>query len=175
MVFFGEPIGNIVLDCSSNRHQSAHVTDNEFILAVPEVINANKVTLIDFNYAEIFKEDAPKTLSVFSSINRFTYVDYILVLGSLTRKGLLTITVDENQSHASITDEYSYSSKISSSPEGIIMTNFEFSVELKDNDADNTLETVVLKYRNLTEFTLPDSTEIEGLTGSITYSVSYGV
>jgi hypothetical protein len=175
MIFFGERIGNLVLDCSGNRHQLAHVTDNEFKTAVAEVINANKASFIDINYSEIFKSDSPKPLSIFSAFNTFTYIDYTLTLGTLTRKGLLTLTVDADRTQVSVTDEYSYSSKISSTPEGIVMTNFEFDAELKDNDSDNEVETIVLRYRNLLNFILPDSTEIEGLSGNITYSVSYGV
>jgi hypothetical protein len=46
------------------------------------------------------------------------------------------------------------------------MTNFEFFAELKDNDADSGIETILLSYRN------PLS---GGATGSISYSISYGV
>jgi hypothetical protein len=46
------------------------------------------------------------------------------------------------------------------------MTNFEFKTELRDNDSDSGIETVVIFYKN------PIST---GALGNISFDVSYGV
>jgi hypothetical protein len=51
-------------------------------------------------------------------------------------------------------------------PGGAMMTKFEFNAELKDNDADSGVDTVLLTYKN------PLAT---GATGTISYSISYGV
>jgi hypothetical protein len=45
------------------------------------------------------------------------------------------------------------------------MTNFEFNAELKDNDGDSGIETILLSYKN------PSS----GTTGNISFDVAYGV
>jgi hypothetical protein len=46
------------------------------------------------------------------------------------------------------------------------MTNFEFNAELKDNDADSGIDTILLSYKN------PLNT---GATGKISYNITYGV
>ena len=46
------------------------------------------------------------------------------------------------------------------------MSNFQFDVELRDNDTDSGVETIVLYYKN------PLTT---GQTGNISFDVSYGV
>ena len=46
------------------------------------------------------------------------------------------------------------------------MSNFQFDVELRDNDTDSGVETIVLYYKN------PLTT---GATGNISFDVSYGV
>ena len=46
------------------------------------------------------------------------------------------------------------------------MTNFEFKAELRDNDTDSGVETVVLFYRN------PIAS---GALGNFSFDVSYGV
>jgi hypothetical protein len=45
------------------------------------------------------------------------------------------------------------------------MSNFEFTAELRDNDADSGIETIVLSYKN------PLAT---GATGNISFDVAYG-
>ena len=72
--------------------------------------------------------------------------------------------VNDLKENVAIQDEYDYSVETSSS--GAIMTNFEFSAELKDNDTDSGIETVVLKYKNPI---------VTGSAGTLAYSVSYGV
>ena len=78
----------------------------------------------------------------------------------------MVITVDETLGEISFTDNYSYSTPLVTSSGGILMTNFEFQVELKDNDSDSGIETILVSYRN------PLAT---GATGTISFSVSYGV
>ena len=46
------------------------------------------------------------------------------------------------------------------------MTNFEFGAELKDNDSDSGIETIILLYKN------PIA---GGYNGSLSFDVSYGV
>ena len=66
----------------------------------------------------------------------------------------------------SLSDQYEFSDISSSSQGGKIMTGFEFKAELRDNDTDSGIETVVLFYKN------PIAT---GALGNISYDVEYGV
>lgn len=166
IVKFGESSGNAVINCTSNRHQEGGFTAVSTKYAITEVENANRTSLMDMNYDDIFLSDGFKPLSVFSALNRYTYIDYILQLGDHARAGQIVITVNESLGELSFTDNYSYSTLYSSTPEGILMTNFVFNVELKDNDGDSGIETLLLSYRN------PRSS---GHTGTISYSISYGV
>jgi hypothetical protein len=165
-VYFGESFGNAVLDCSSNRHQVGAITALTTVGAVGEVFNSSKASFVNQNYSDISLSDSFRTLAVFDATSKYTYIEYSLRLGVHTRRGQLAITIDDDFEHASITDNYSYSPELQTSPGGTRMTSFQFSVELKDNDADSGIETLVLSYMN------PLST---GTTGTISYTVSYGV
>jgi hypothetical protein len=174
-VYFGESFGNSVTDCSSNRQQSGGITSLTTIDAVTEVYNGSYVSLTNYNYAEIFLSDSFRPLAVFSAFNKYTNIDYCLKLGGglqYTRYGRLTIVIgddlagSESVSEVAITDSYQYSPSTPTSPGGALMTNFEFFAELKDNDADSGIETILLSYQN------PLS---GGATGSISFSISYGV
>jgi hypothetical protein len=65
-----------------------------------------------------------------------------------------------------ITDEYQYSPSLITSPGGSLMTNFEFTAQLKDNDLDSGIDTVLILYKN------PLAT---GSIGTISYQIAYGV
>jgi hypothetical protein len=166
IIEFGDSFGNVVKDCSFNRHQAASIVSFNTIAAIGEVSNSNKTDLIDRNYSQIFLSDSFRPLAVFSALNRFIKIDYTLILNGHTRKGILELAIDQDLSTISIADHYGYSALTPSAPGGALMTNFEFSVELRDNDLDSGIETVVLYYRN------PLSV---GFPGHITYSISYGV
>jgi len=166
MVKFGEKNGNAVIDSTSNRHQAAGFTAFNTTPAITEVENAARVSLIDMNYEIIYLSDGFKPLSVFAAFNRYTYIDYVLQLGDHSRAGQIVVMVTESVGEFTFSDNYVYSSPSSSTPEGILMTDFIFNVELKDNDGDSGIETLLLSYRN------PLSS---GQTGTISYSISYGV
>lgn len=166
IIEFGENFGNVVDRCSFNRHQAASIVSVNNIPGISEVFNSNKTDILDRNYSEVFLSDSFRPLAVFSALNRFVKIDYTLSLGGHTRKGILDLTIDQDLSTISIADHYEYSALTPSAPGGAIMTNFEFSVELRDNDADSGIETVVLYYRN------PLAT---GSSGNVSYSISYGV
>jgi hypothetical protein len=166
IIKFGEKSGNAVVNCTSNRHQAAGFTATTTKYAITEVENANRVSLVDMNYDDIYLSDGFKALSVFSAFNRYTYIDYILQLGDHARAGQIIIMVNESLGEFSFTDNYSYSTLYSTTPEGILMTNFVFNVELKDNDGDSGIDTLLLSYRN---------PQASGQTGTVSYSISYGV
>ena len=166
IVKFGEKSGNAVVGCSSNRPQEAGFTAVSTKYAITEVENANRTSLVDMNYNNIFLSDGFKPLAVFSAFNRYTYIDYVLQLGDHARAGQIVITVNESVGEFSFTDNYSYSTLYSTTPGGILMTEFVFNVELKDNDGDSGIDTLLLSYRN------PLSS---GQTGTVSYSISYGV
>lgn len=187
-VKFNEPFNNVVFDCSSNRHQSSAVVISPTVTGVVEFENASIASLVDRNYARIDKSDSPRVCAVFPASNRFIIIDYFLTLGSTirgqhSRLGKLVITIGDdisgteesngtfgpfpgNISDVSISDSYQYSPETSSSTGGALMTDFEFSVDLRDNDEDSGIETVVLNYVN------PVAT---GDTGTLSYSITYGV
>jgi hypothetical protein len=170
MVYFGEKTGNLVLNSISNRQQEAGITTSNLTPAVNEVWNGDKVSFIDRNIATLFISDSFRPLSVFSAFNKYIYVDYFMTLGSYSRVGTLIITLGDDITELSIADNYSYSSPGGSSPGTALMTNFEFTAELKDND-DNTgdsalaPDTVLLSYKN----------PLPGAQGTISFDVSYGV
>lgn len=165
IVVFGEKINNVVIDCTSNRHQEAAFADNSTTYAVVEVSNSNKTTLSDMNYSPIRKGELVG-LSVFSAYNRYTYIDYVLNLDVHSRVGQLVIVLDESRTNASITDNFTYSSNLALSPGGIVMTGFQFEISLLDLDLDSGSDTILLSYRN------PNAT---GAAGDIAYTISYGV
>jgi hypothetical protein len=86
-------------------------------------------------------------------------------VGSYSRVGKLTLTIGDDQNEVAITDEFQYSSALTSSIGGTIMTNFEFTASLNDNDIDSGIDTVVLSYKN----------PLPGATGNISFDVTYGV
>jgi hypothetical protein len=165
-VSFGQVKENIVIDCSINRHQQGGFTSVSTKGAETEVLNSSRTSLVDMNYAEIYFSNSFRPLSVFSAYNRYTYIDYVLNLGVHSRSGQIVIMVPEDQGSISFTDNYAYSTPFITDPGGILMTNFQFNVELKDNNGDSGLETILLSYTN------PLST---GATGTISYSITYGV
>lgn len=166
IVLFTQSQGNVVRQSTGNRYQNANFTSFSTVDAKTDVLNASYVSYIDRNYQEIYLSDGFRALTVLSAFNRFTYVDYSLQLNNHVRYGQLVITVDETLGEISFTDNYSYSTPLVTSSGGILMTNFEFQVELKDNDSDSGIETILVSYRN------PLAT---GATGTISFSVSYGV
>jgi hypothetical protein len=175
IVFFGEKLDNILIDCISDRQQAAGIVTSNDVAAVPEVYNADKVTFVNRNHAEIFLSNSFRPLAVLSAFNRFFTINYFLQLGSYSRVGKLTITVGDDLSEVQTTDEFQYASPLEVSPGGQIMTNFEFDAELKSNDTiiraesdDSALtpDTVVLTYKNPI---------LTGALGSISFDVTYGV
>lgn len=172
IISFSEYLGNIVVDCKFDRHQEAAVVASNAIDAIPEVLNASSASLTDRNYAEIFLSDSFRPMAVFSALSRYILIDYTLNLGVHSRTGTIKISITSDKDSVSITDDYFYSSESPTAPGGALMTNFEFSVDLRNNTGwdDSTLgenpETLVLYYMNPL---------LNGQTGTISYSVSYGV
>ena len=195
IVSFGESRGNIVMDCSSNRHQAMLAIVSEDTYAVCEVNNSSKTVLIDMNYSDIRTTDAPATLCVLSSTNTHTYIDYSLQLSiqdaivgngtevttvAFSRVGRITIAMDSfrrndsTQSPVSFTDSYNYSESSIENLGAVVMTNFEFDVKLTDSLSPLGNETMVVSYKN----PKPDNylpIDEFNMTGSISYSISYGV
>ena len=183
MVFFGERVGNIVVDCISDRQQLAGITSSNLITSYSEVYNSDLTKFLDRNFSTISPTDSFLPLAVFSAMNKFTIINYCLRLGAHIRHGQLWIAIGEdiagteldnppgplngpgNVSEVTITDNFQYSPRFLTSEGGFLMTNFEFAVELRDNDADSGIETIVLSYKN----------PLPGATGSISFDVAYGV
>ena len=176
MVSFGEKFDNIVVDCISDRQQSAGIVDSREVAAVSEVYNADKVTFINRNHSGILLSDSFRPLAVFSAFNKFFTINYFLQLGSYSRVGKLTITVGDNLLEIQLDDQYHYSSLSIESQGGQTMTNFEFDAELRSNDeiirpdapndSTSTPDTVVLVYKNPI---------LTGVAGTISFDVAYGV
>lgn len=166
IITFGQSRNNTVLNCITDRQQDAAVVTSELIDAVPEVTNSDNVSFVNRNFSNIFKTDSPSPVTVFSASHNFIKLNYVLRLGDHVRYGVINFTIGDDKSKLSYSDNYSYSDVNPSSPGGVVMTNFEFSAALRDNDADSGIETIVLYYKN------PIAT---GATGTISFDVSYGV
>lgn len=166
IVYFGQRTNNVVIDCISDRQQAAGLVSSALIPAVAEVINGSKVSFIDRNTTSVYLSDSYRPLAVFSALNKYLVVNYFLELGPHSRVGQITISVGDYLGEVSISDNYHYSPLSTSSPEGARMINFLFKAELKDNDADSGIDTVVLSYQNPL---------IYGATGTITFDTTYGV
>lgn len=177
IVKFGESKNNVVVDCSSNRHQASAIpTSQSPSIAVVEFENASYANLIDRNYVSVVASDTPRVLTVLPLSTRFIVIDYFLSIGDtalskVSRIGKLNIAVgddlagEDNISNISISDQYSYSPSSPTDTGGAGITNFVFSASVGDIDSDSSIETLVLNYVN------PINT---GANGVITYSVSYG-
>lgn len=165
IITFGENRDNLVIDCTSDRQQEAGVVSSELIDSVSEVSNSDFTRLLNRNYSEIYLSNSFKPVAVFSALNNFITVNYTLRLGGHIRFGKLNFTVGDDLSKLSYTDEYQYSDNSALSEGGKIMSNFEFKAELRDNDTDSGIETIVLFYKN------PLAT---GREGNISFDVAYG-
>ncbi len=215
IIEFGQHQNNNVTDCYFDRIQDASVTSSSSKLAYPEVLKSSRTTISNNVTSGITLSDGQRTLAVFSALNRYIFVDYVLTLDSYIRKGKISLILnvdissmefqgvyDNNATYqkndsvtylsntyvalqtatgiaptgagnsgqywslvsASITDEYIY---VPSNLSGdTIMNSFEFGFNLFNNDNTSGVETLQLWYKN------PIAT---GLSGSISYYVSYGV
>ena len=165
IVSFGESFGNTLVNCSSNRHQESGIVSVATADTRVEFENASLASLVDRNYSELYLSDAPRPLAVFSAYNNYIYIDYVLRLSQHVRTGQIVIVINTLNTDIEISDTYTYSGG------GIVMTGFEFFAELKNNSNydDSTgpnNDTLLLKYQNPL---------ISGATGSIEYSITYGV
>jgi hypothetical protein len=165
---FGTKYGNVIVDSISDRPQASNITAISSKVGFSDSLNGGLTTIANEQYADI--QLTPDTvfepLAVFSAKNRYLIIDYILTLSNNVRKGQLHIVVDDTATDLSISDNYTYSPNLITDPGGAMMTNFEFNAELKDNDEDSGIETVLLTYKN------PQSS---GLTGTVSFSLAYGV
>ena len=166
MISFGESTDNIVHNCFSNRQQNAGIVSSETITGIAEVVNSDFTQITNRNNSQIFLSNSFRPVAVFGALNNFISLNYILRLGVHVRYGKLVMTVGDGVQKISFTDEYQYSDLGTTSEGGKIMSNFQFDVELRDNDTDSGVETIVLYYKN------PLTT---GQTGNISFDVSYGV
>lgn len=177
IVEFGDSRANLLIDCISDRQQSAGIVSDvitDSTVAITEVLNGGANLFINRNYANIDLSDNFLPLAIFSAKNKYFVINYFLKLGPYSRLGQLTITKSsETLSQISFTDQYQYSSPIDSDPGSSIMTSFEFRVDLLDNNQDSEIDTVLLSYRNSLS-SKSDSTN-DGLPGSISFDVTYGV
>ena len=166
MISFGESTDNIIINCFSNRQQQAGIVSSETIVGVSEVLNSDITQLTNRNNSEIYLSNSFRPVAVFSALNNFITINYILRLGEHIRYGKIVFTIGDGLQKVSFTDKYQYSDNSATAEGGRIMSNFQFDAELRDNDSDSGIETLVLYYKN------PLST---GQTGNISFDVSYGV
>lgn len=166
IVSFGQSKDNILIDCSSNRQQNAGITSLANVAYIPEVFNSDQASLSNKIFSQVTLSDSFAPVAVFSADSKYININYTLRLNNYRRYGNLIITVNNDKTSASFTDNYSYSSISSSSFGGSTITGFQFDVSIEDNDVDSVPETVVLYYKN------PIAT---GFSGNISFDVTYGV
>ena len=167
---FGEKVANTLINCISDRQQAVSDVVTDLTAAVPEVSNGDKVNFIDRNYSPVGPTDNFQTLTVLSAFSNYITLNYFLKLGNRSRYGRLIITVGDDFQEVALTDDFQYSSTHEEFTGGQLMTNFEFKVEIVDNDdttGDSTrsMDTVILSYKN----------PLPGASGTISYDVAYGV
>lgn len=164
IIEFGETTTNVVKECFFDRATSAGVTSDFSKPGINEVKGGASVVISNRVTTDIFKSDSFRPLAVFSAFNSSTVIDYTLTLGPFVRKGTLEISLEKDRSDYSLVDTYTVIT------EGTPVDNFEFSGALRTNYpdylTDSSTDTFVLTYLN------PIAT---GLTGTISYSVSYSV
>jgi hypothetical protein len=164
IIEFGETTTNVVKECFFDRLGNAGITSDFTKPGINEVKGGASVVISDRVNADIFKSDTFRPLAVFSAFNSSTVIDYTITLGPFVRKGILQISLEKDRSDYSLVDNYTVIS------EGTPADNFEFSGALRTNYpdylTDSSTDTFVLTYVN------PIST---GLTGNISYSVTYSV
>lgn len=166
IVSFGEKVGNVLVDCITDRQQAANIAVSLTSAAIPEVANCDKATFVNRNYSNIALKDGFTQLMIFSAQYRYIKLNYFLALGEFSRVGTLTMTVSSDQSEVEMSDEYHYSSALETQPGGQVMTKFEFEASLIDSNADSTIDTVLVRYKNPI---------LTGATGTISFDVAYGV
>ena len=171
VIFYEQSQNNLVIDSWFDRQQDAGIVSVESKAFISEIENSSRSTLINRNYSDIVGSDSFRPLAIFSAFNRYYVIDYSLELGNHFRTGQLMISLGtdlagtDNVSRPSLTDSFQYSSALTTSPGGPIMTNFEFSVGIADNDNDSGIETLILYYKN----------PLPAVTGKINFNVTYGV
>jgi hypothetical protein len=168
IVKFGEQFNNVLIDCSSNRHQASAITALP-LASYPGIVefeNASYASLVDRNFSEIFSSDSARALAVFPILNNYIEIDYTLLLSTHTRKGKITLTIgtDGGNDKIAVYDQYTYSAGTSTSSGGPLLTNFEFSAAAITVGG---VKTIVLNYTN----PIGDSTITQG---TISYSIVYG-
>lgn len=178
MVKFDERAGNIVVDCYSDRVQSAQLVSTNNVYAYEEVENADKVSFLDVVYQDCELTDNPLPFMVLSGRVNTYVIDYVVRLGINVRQGTLQITVSDSPNpgndEVSIIDDYVVSPQLSSSPEGRVISDFEFSATIHDNNADGNKDTIALSYRNSLEHLDENNIPIAaGQTGDMSLSISY--
>ncbi len=174
MIYFGESTGNLVVDSTSNRLQSAGLNPSTVssTASYVEAYNSDKAQWLDRISSVVYLSDSFRPLAVLSAFNKYTIINYTLRLGPHTRQGQLWLSVgqdlagEDNVSSVAVTDNFQYSPTFVTSEGGAMMTNFEFTASLRGNAGDSGIETLVLSYKN------PLAT---GAVGTISFDVTYGV
>lgn len=160
IVYFGESYGNVIDQCASNRHQNACIVNDSSKQTKADFLNASRASLTNRNFSEIFLSDSARLLCVISTEVKYYRIEYTLRLSQHVRTGILTIVINTESTDIELSDDYHYSGG------GILMTGFEFVVQLSDNDLDSGNDTITLSYYNPI---------ISGATGYIEYNITSGV
>ena len=166
MVYFGENISNVLIDCSSDRQQSAGTDILISKASITEVEGSSKSHFLDRNYSLVRLTDSFRPLAVFSAFNRYIKINYFLSLDVWSRVGTLTLSIGDELQEIAVTDSFQYSTPLAIDQGGQVMTKFEFNAELRDNDTDSGIDTVVISYKNPV---------VTGAAGTISFDVTYGV
>jgi len=164
IVMFGQVGNNNVIDCSFDRHAAAYTTVlvDDDRLAYTEVLNGSKVTITDEITQNLYISLGPVPLTMFSSLNSHTTLDYtISFTNGSARSGTLDIVIGDSFAGPIITDSYS-STCGDARPETV-----EFSVRLVSNSVEiNGAETMIIDYKSPSADLVPDT---------FRYKVSYSV
>lgn len=169
MIAFEQPTDNVVLNLRTDRQEQAGVTTLNTKFYAAEVQGASKVTLDNTVTADVFLSDAFTPFALLGVDSRNTTIDYTLRIGTQTRFGTLNLLIDNTDNEVFVADDYNYSASTAAGDGAnatSLLTDFEFSAELRDNNSDTENDTVVLTYKNPTD---------TGQLGVVTFGVGYSV
>lgn len=159
IVEFGQFENNVISNCSTDRIQNGAITKPSSTVAIGAIKNSSRSSFGNANFLDISLSDSFTPLVALSADNRYTFIDYTLLIGDESRQGRLTMIIDAVKSTVSTSDDYSYTG-------GTVMTGFILRAEILDNNTDSIPETLLVTYKN------PNLT---GAVGTLTFFVTYGV
>jgi hypothetical protein len=107
IVYFGDATNNLVDDCDCDRQSSIGSSPTQ--VAYAEVYNASRATFLTRNLVPLYNSVGYTNITVFATTSNYIEIEYSLNLLSYCRVGKFTISIDQNATAVSTSDNYTYS------------------------------------------------------------------